>query len=135
MCTDTVSLLLEIKTNDVDKGIDSDKNLSDTSDYPKEHPLYSNLNKKVLGKMKDAERVYLRPKIYSILKADEKTIKKAKGVKKTPCQETNNAVQQYRETLLVRGSYGMELTFSEVRGMRSTECTSTKFRFESDDSR
>ena len=65
------------------------KNLYDTSDYPKEHPLYSDANKKVLGKMKDecagtpiAECVCLRPKMYSILKADEKNIKKAKGVKK-----------------------------------------------------
>jgi len=65
------------------------KHLYDTSDYPKEHPLHSDTNKKVLGKMKDecagtpiAECVCPRPKMYSILKADEKNIKKAKGVKK-----------------------------------------------------
>jgi len=61
----------------------------DTSDYPKNHPLYSSANKKVLGKMKDecagtaiAECVCLRPKMYSIMKAGEANIKKAKEVKK-----------------------------------------------------
>ena len=51
--TDTDSLLVEIETDDVYKDIETNKNLYDTSDYPKEHPLYSNTNKKVLGKMKD----------------------------------------------------------------------------------
>jgi len=51
--TDTNSLLLEIKTNEIYKDIESNKNLYDTSDYPKEHPLYSNANKQVLDKMKD----------------------------------------------------------------------------------
>ena len=87
--TDTDSLLLEIETDDVSKDIESNKFLYDTSDYPKDHPLHSKDNKKVLGKMKDecvgspiAECVFLRPKMYSILKSDEKNIKKAKGVKK-----------------------------------------------------
>ena len=71
MYTDTDSLLLEIETDDVYKDIETNKNLYDTSDYPKEHPLYSNSNKKVLGKMKDEcagtpieECVCLRPKMY-----------------------------------------------------------------------
>ena len=88
--TDTDSLLLEIKTDDVYKDIKSNENLYDKSDYPKEHPLHSNTNKKVLGKMKDecagapiAECVCLRLKMYSILKEDEKNIKKAKGVKRS----------------------------------------------------
>ena len=61
----------------------------DTSDFPKEHPLWTNANKKVLGKMKDEYAAmpisedFMRPKMYSILKADEKNIKKEKGVKKS----------------------------------------------------
>ena len=51
--TDTDSLLLEIKTDDVYKDIKSNKKHYYTSDYPKEHPLHSTSNKKVLGKMKD----------------------------------------------------------------------------------
>ena len=70
--TDTDSLLLEIETDDIYKDIETNKNLYDTSDYPKEHPLYSDTNKKVLRKMKDeckgtsiTECVCLRPKMYS----------------------------------------------------------------------
>ena len=91
---DTDSLLLEIETEDFYEDMNSNKNLYDTSDFPKEHPLYSDANKKVLGKMKDecngtpiAECVCLRSKLYSILKGDEKNIKKSEGHKK----ETNNA--------------------------------------------
>ena len=69
--------------------MEANKDLFDTSDYPKENPLYSVKKKKVLGIMKDecartpiAECVCLRPKMYSIVKAVEKNIKKAKGVKK-----------------------------------------------------
>ncbi|KAL9979617.1 hypothetical protein ACROYT_G017300 [Oculina patagonica] len=51
--TDTDSLLLEIETEDIYEDIYRNKTLYDTSDYPKEHPLHSNENKKVLGKMKD----------------------------------------------------------------------------------
>jgi len=88
--TDTDSLLIIIETEDVYEDMKNHTGLYDTSDYPKDHPLHLNTNKKVLGKMKDecagtpiAEYVGLRPKMYSILKADEKIIKKAKGVKKT----------------------------------------------------
>jgi len=51
MYTGTDCLLLEIKMHDV--YIESSKNLYRTSECPKEHPLYSNDDKEVLGKMKD----------------------------------------------------------------------------------
>ena len=96
--TDTESLLIEIETDDVYKDIETNKDDYDTSDYPKENQLYSNINKKVLGKMKDecngtpiAECVCLIPKMYSILKADEKNIKKSKRCKKECCKEKNYA--------------------------------------------
>ena len=86
--TDTDSLLLEIETKDVYADIGQHANLYDTSDYPPSHPLHSVKNKKVLGKMKDemagepiAEVVCLRPKMYSILRADDVVLKKAKDVK------------------------------------------------------
>ena len=47
--TDTDSLLLEIETEDYYKDMERRKHLYDTSDYPKEHPLHSNTNKKSLG--------------------------------------------------------------------------------------
>jgi len=96
--TDTDSLLLEIETGDFYKDMEEKKDLYDTSDYPKEHPLHSNTNKKVLGKMKDkcagtpiAECVCFSPKMYSIWKADKKNIKKSEGCEKERCQEKDNA--------------------------------------------
>ena len=76
--TDTDSLLLKIETEDVYKDIKANENFYDTSDYPKEHPLHSTVNKKVLGKMKDecagtpiSEYVGLRSKMYSIMTEGE----------------------------------------------------------------
>ena len=52
--TDTDSLLLEIKSGDVYKDMKNRLDeLYDTSDYPKDHFLFSQENKKVVGKMKD----------------------------------------------------------------------------------
>ena len=117
--TDTDSLLLEIETDDIYKDIETNKNLYDTSDYPKEHPLYSDANKKVLGKMKDecngtsiAECVCLRSKMYSIVKGNEKNIKKAKGVKK--CVVKKRIMhEQYKETLFGKKQlwHGMNILY------------------------
>ena len=97
------------------------QNLYDTSDFPKDHPLYSEANKKVLGKMKDecngtpiAEIVCLRPKMHSILKGDKKNIKKAKGVKK--CVVKKQIMhEQYKETLFGKKQlwHGMNILRSE----------------------
>ena len=69
--TDTDSLLIVIQTEDVYADMAATADLYDTSDYPKDHPLYSATNKNVLDKMKDecagvpiAENVGLRPKMY-----------------------------------------------------------------------
>lgn len=85
--TDTDSLLLEIETDDVYKDMKEDIDLYDTSDFPEGHPLQSNKNKKVPGKMKDEmagtpirEYVGLRSKMYSILTENQRVISKAKGV-------------------------------------------------------
>lgn len=51
--TDTDSLLLQIQTEDVYDDMAKHADLYDTSDYEKDHRLYSTKNKKVLGKMKD----------------------------------------------------------------------------------
>ena len=100
--------------------MEAKKDLYDTSDYPKEHPLHSNTNKKVLGKMKDEcagaplQRVCLRPKMYSILKADEKNIKKAKGVKKNVVKKQITH-EQYKEALFGAKQlrHGMNILRSE----------------------
>ena len=107
--TDTDSLLLEIQTEDVYRDMGKHARLYDTSDYPREHPLHSVENKKVLGKMTDecagrpiAEYVGLRPKMYSILEANGDNIKKAKGVKKAVVKKHIRHKQYYTGRLYSR---------------------------------
>ena len=82
--TDTDSFCYRIKTNDVYLDIADDIHLYDTSDYPVDHFLHSNQNKKVLGRFKDEtsgtpikEFVGLRSKMYSLNIAKvEKNVRK-----------------------------------------------------------
>jgi len=136
--TDTDSLLILIETEDVYEDMKNNMDLYDTSEYLKEHPLHSNTNKKVLGKMKDefagthiAEYVGLRPKMYSILKADEKNIKKAKGVKKSVVKKQITH-EQYKETLFgaKQQSHGMNILRSdghEIYGMHLNKISLSPF--------
>jgi hypothetical protein len=119
--TDTDSLLLEITTEDIYQDMGQHADLYDTSDYPEDHPLYSTVNKKALGKMKDecngrpiAEYVGLRPKMYSILEAGGHNIKKAKGVRKNVVKK-HIQHEQYKAALFERQTFrhGMNVLRSE----------------------
>ena len=88
--TDTDSLAYLIQTEDVYQDMKQNQELYDTSNYPKEHFLFSNANKKVIGKFKDetgglpiTEWIGLRAKMYSILTEDGKEKKTGKGIKKS----------------------------------------------------
>lgn len=107
--TDTDSLILDIKTDDVYKKMISQKDDYDISDFPIDHPLHDDTNKKVIGKMKDecagvpiSEFIGLKPKIYAILKGNKCT-KKAKGVKKYVVKHLNFAC--YQNTLFNKQTY------------------------------
>ena len=70
------------------------KNTFDLSNYPVDHPLYSKVNKKVIGKMKNdiagkeiKEFCGLRPKCYVNRTTDDKVTKKSKGVKRKIVKE------------------------------------------------
>ena len=113
--TDTDSLLVDLKTSDVYADIESMKTHYDCSDYPKNHPLYREQNKNVIGKFKDecsgtsiAEYVGLRPKMYSSLRADEQLIKKAKDVKKYVTTKQNN-FSNYKDALFNQKTYSHEM--------------------------
>ena len=65
----------------------------DTSNYPADHPLFSNTNKKIIGKFKDelggkqmTEFIGISPKMYSYVGEDSG--KRAKGVKKSVLKKT-----------------------------------------------
>ncbi|XP_054276530.1 uncharacterized protein LOC128995537 [Macrosteles quadrilineatus] len=86
---DTDSYFLEIETVDLYEDLKLLQKHLDTSNYPKDHPLFSEENKKVLGKFKDElggevmkAFVGLRSKVYAIDKRDS-PIKKVKGIKKS----------------------------------------------------
>ena len=96
--TDTDSLLLQIQTEDVYEDMKEHSWLYDSSNYPKDNPLYDNRNKKVLGKMKDEcgglaieEVVAIRPKMYSVLKEGKKNRKEGEGREKKCDKERDNA--------------------------------------------
>ena len=84
---DTDSFIYEIRTEDFYKDMEVFSHRMDTSDYPKDHHLYNEVNKKVLGMFKDEANaqiithfIGLRAKMYCI-EYGGKTTKKAKGVK------------------------------------------------------
>ena len=88
-----------------------DSCLYDTSNYPKDHPLFDDRNKKVLGKMKDecledviGEVVAVRPKMYSVNKSGKKKQAKAKGVKKNVI-EKEITHEHYKEALVGRKQF------------------------------
>ena len=103
--TDTDSLVYSIQTKDLYDDMLNDQDLFDFSGYPKEHPCFSNKNKKVIGKMKDElnslkmdEFVGLRAKSYSV-SYESNEMKKAKGVKK--CVVKNNITHNdYKKCLM-----------------------------------
>lgn len=71
----------------------------DTSDYPKDHPLHTKANMKVIGKMKDElcgtpilEFISLRSKMHSIKSVDDaRDIKKSKRHCWLCCQKRGQA--------------------------------------------
>ena len=86
---DTDSLMYEIKTKDVYEDFSKDKKMFDFSNYSAQSKYCDDLNKLLVGKMKDGtagvaikEFVGLRPKMHSFLVDDSSEHKKAKGVNK-----------------------------------------------------
>lgn len=96
LMTGTDSLVLEITTDDVYEDIKADiEDLFDTSNYPKDHPLYTEINKKVIGKFKDEtggrqiiEFSGANAKNYIELMDDGQEIKKCKGIKRSVVKKT-----------------------------------------------
>ncbi|CAG2243460.1 unnamed protein product [Mytilus edulis] len=90
VASDTDSMILSVKTKDIYKDMEEIIDELDTSGYPKDHPLYSEKNKKVIGKFKDElngkimnEIVFLKSKAYSFTLTDLSEEKKLKGIGKT----------------------------------------------------
>ncbi|XP_052699416.1 uncharacterized protein LOC128176941 [Crassostrea angulata] len=108
LMTDTDSLFYRFEVEDMYKEMSKHIDLFDTSNYPRDHFLFSEINKKVVGKMKDETAsqpvmgfVGLRPKMYSfIVYNEEKTqVKKAKGIAKSVVNK-ELAYQNYVDCLI-----------------------------------
>jgi hypothetical protein len=109
---DTDSLIYAVETEDIYKDMENNgetgaphlKEWFDFSDYPKDHPLYDEKNKKVIGKFKDElngkimeEGVFLKPKQYAY-KVDNGERKKSKGIKKNVTKTLK--LEEYKDCLL-----------------------------------
>ncbi|KAK3093489.1 hypothetical protein FSP39_016361 [Pinctada imbricata] len=118
--TDTDSLMYEIQTEDVYKDMGSYQQMYDLSNYPSDHPLHSDVNKKVVLKMKDecagtpvVSFVGLRSKMYSILLADNSEKRAAKGISKSVIKKDLNH-KLYKKILLEKSK-----TLNEMISIRS----------------
>ena len=107
MFTDTDSLAYMIQTDDLYADMFADAALFDFSGYPRDHRCFSNVNKKVIGKMKDElngvkmeEFIGLKAKMYSVL-YDANEMKKAKGVKKERYKATHSSCRLPRLRLQI----------------------------------
>ena len=116
--TDTDSLMYDINTPDVFADMFTAIDRFDTSAYPENHMLHSQVNKKVLGKMKDEmsgkiieEFIGLRSKMYSIKSSDEEK-KTAKGIKKSAIKRLRHA--KYKDAL-----FDGKVTHETMRTIRS----------------
>ena len=116
--TDTDSLIVKVDTEDIYADMSLNADLYDTSNYSPGHPLYSDQNKKVIGKFKDelggqllTEFIGIRPKMYSYV--GEESGKRAKGVKKSVLCKTITH-EDYKKCLLNR-----EVFSRDMPGLRS----------------
>ena len=123
--TDTDSLTYEIKTDDIYEDMQKDKELYDFSDYPKNHVLYNDENKKVIGKFKDeagskiiTEFIGLRAKMYAFT-TDTYESKKAKGVKRAVVKNELK-FSDYKKSLLGadRGTIQQKVNFNTIRSFK-----------------
>ena len=116
--TDTDSLIVKVDTEDIYADMSLNADLYDTSNYQSDHPLFSNTNKKIIGKFKDelggkvmTESIGIRPKMYSYVGEDSG--KRAKGAKKSVLKQTITH-DDYRSCLFEK-----EVFHRDMPGLRS----------------
>ena len=106
MDTDSFIIKHNLSNEELEQRIKEHQNLFDLSNYPVDHPLYSKVNKKVIGKMKNEvagtmikEFCGLRPKCYAYRTTDDKVTKKSKGVKRKIVKE-ELSYQDYKDIVM-----------------------------------
>ena len=127
--TDTDSLIFHVETSNIYKDMADDKKWYDTSNYNKNHPLYSLENAKIPGFFKDetkgrpiAEFVGLRAKMYSLEMADGgKTKQVAGGIQLKEAEKLKH--DQFREALFASSLH--KLTFQHLKSKDHVLSTET----------
>ncbi|XP_053374205.1 uncharacterized protein LOC128546838 [Mercenaria mercenaria] len=117
MClTDTDSILFYVESFDVYQYMKENIHLFDTSDYPQNHFLYSEENKKKVGSMKDemsgipiSAFVGLRSKVYSFKCDNNKEEKRAKGIAKATLKR-DLRFTNYKDILFSEGQNVVTIT-------------------------
>jgi hypothetical protein len=133
LMTDTDSLLYHIETDDVYKDIKEDITSYDTSEYPKDHFLYSKDNEKVVGKFKDeassmiiSSFVGLRSKMYSYEMSNPEmdldksgNIKKHQKAKGIPRNVVSKSIDhQLFQRCLSESDFKHTVSFSSLRSYK-----------------
>ena len=117
--TDTDSLAYEVKTDDIFKDFENFKDIMDFSDYPKDHFLYSEKNKKKIGCMKDegnskifSHFIGLAPKLYSFI---------GKDINKNAVKGVNKAYvkKKLRHELFQQSLHNQRSVRADVTSIRS----------------
>ena len=124
--TDTDSLIIQVKTNDIYKDMFENKDKYDFSEYPKDHPNYDISNKKILGKFKDemksliiTEFIGLKPKMYSLNYLNKNNIienkNTHKGIKESiSLNHYEYKRSLYKEKLIYKEFYNLQLNKQNI---------------------
>lgn len=122
LATDTDSFILSCKDVNPYCLMAENPQYFDTSNYPRDHPLYSDVNARKLGLLKDEmkgapikEYIGLKPKMYSLLCSDDSEKKTAKGIKHCV---TRNVLrhEDYKSTL-----FDEQVCYSSMNTIRSID--------------
>lgn len=121
--TDTDSLAYVVETPDIFSEFKKIKRKMDFSQYPKDHFLFSNKNKRKIGKMKDegngkifTEFVGLAPKMYSFAGINLRKVA-AKGIQKRVIEKSLRH-RKFVKCLKTKKSKGISMTFIRSYGHR-----------------
>ncbi len=116
---DTDSFVVNVKTDDVYEDLKELEEDFDFSNYPADHHLFSETNKKVVGKFKDElggdimkEWIALRSKCYAFTTLEKGSVEKGKGVPKHVLPKFN----EYKKILFEMGT--VEVNFTQLRSRK-----------------
>ena len=123
--TDTDSFVINFETDDIYKDMLEKSHLYDFSDYPKDHPNYNVVNKKVYGIFKDdlngkiiVELTADKPKMYIYEYIDNYTIlnkNKHKGINLSVDLKHNEYKRAlYKEELIYKQFYNLQLNKQKI---------------------